>query len=244
MLFAKHPHDVSLPCFKDTSSTHVEHHNSATNPRDIASQWLSRFAAVLASNDASKLTTVFHDDSWWRDAVALDWDLHTFHGLANIIAFLSPRLATLELTSFKLAADGKPFAPSTATPIEGLDWVQSMFFFETAVGRGRGILRLAQAKDGVYKAHLLYTALDELKGFEENVESRRPLGGKNSLEGGMIKGNWFERRQRQKEFLDEEPQVLLIGAGEISPPLDLSVYCILNTIKARLVSTLPLVYRL
>lgn len=38
-------------------------------------------------------------------------------------------------------------------------------------------------------------------------------GGYNSLIGGAINWNWPERRQRQLEFLDEEPQLLIIGAG-------------------------------
>lgn len=88
-----------------------------------------------------------------------------------------------------------------------------MFSFETGVGRGRGFLRLAQSDDGIYKAHMLYTALDELKGFEENTGARRSSGGKNSLEGGVIKGNWYERRQRKHDFSDDDPQVLIIGAG-------------------------------
>ena len=61
---------------------------------------------------------------------------------------------------------------------------------------------------------MIYTALQELKGFEEKAFSRRPHGENNSLLGGAVKGNWLERRQRQLEFLDEEPTVLIVGAGE------------------------------
>jgi len=43
---------------------------------------------------------------------------------------------------------------------------------------------------------------------------RRPHGGKNTLEGGIVKGNWAERRARAREFMDEEPVCLVVGAGQ------------------------------
>ena len=75
------------------------------------------------------------------------------------------------------------------------------------------MLRLVQGNDGIWKGYMIYTALQELKGFEEKIGARRTHGGNNSLIGGAIKGNWLERRERQKEFLDEEPTVLIVGAG-------------------------------
>lgn len=205
---------MSLFHFPDhkSNSIHIEEHHD--NPRAIAQDWLDRFTNFLASGDFSKLGTVFHEDGWWRDHLALGWDLHTIHGLPNIISFLASRTSLYQLTSLKLVTDNESFPPSTVSPIEGLEWVQSMFFFHTSIGRGRGFLRLAQDADGLYKAHMLYTALDELDGYEDSVGPRRPLGGKNSLEGGIVKGNWFEQRQRKLEFIDEEPQVLIIGAGK------------------------------
>lgn len=214
MLVAQNPHDVSLPRFSKhvSESTHVENHHVSS--RDIAQAWLDKFATVLAAGDASKLSTVFHDDSWWRDHLALDWELHTVHGLSNITTFVSNHLSNVQLKSFELSSDAESFPPSVVSPVEGLDWVQSMFSFKSKIGRGRGFLRLAQGSDGIYKAHMLYTALDALDGYEESIGPKRALGGKNSLEGGIMKGNWFERRQRKLDFIDEDPQVVIIGAGK------------------------------
>ena len=213
MLVTQRPHDISLPRFSSKSqSTHVEKIQSS--PRDTVQAWIDRFATVLASNDTSKLATLFHEDSWWRDHLALGWDLRTIHGLSNIISFVDSRTSHIDPKSFKLPSDTESFPPSLSAPIEGLEWTQSMFFFETTTGRVRGFLRLAPGEDGTHKAHMLYTALDDLKGHEEKTGSRRALGGKNSLEGGIIKGNWFERRQRKHDFTDEDPQVVIIGAGK------------------------------
>ena len=35
----------------------------------------------------------------------------------------------------------------------------------------------------------------------------------NSLLDGTIKGNWLDRHQRKVHFIDEEPEVVFIGAG-------------------------------
>lgn len=80
------------------------------------------------------------------------------------------------------------------------------------------MLRLAQDKDGVWKAHFLSTSLLELKGYEELAGTRRKYGGNNALDGtagGMNGGmNWQEKREREKEVLDAEPDVLVVGAGQ------------------------------
>ncbi|KAH0372796.1 FAD/NAD(P)-binding domain-containing protein, partial [Aureobasidium melanogenum] len=202
------PHDISLSHFKPPETAH--HSSTNTNPRSIAQTWLDRFSAVLSSGDASRLSTVFHQDSWWRDHVALSWDLRTLHGLPAIISFLSPILSSINLRPLSLASDDDAYAPSIVTPIPELDWVQSIFTFETSTGRGRGFLRLAQAADGDWKAHMLYTALDEIKGHEESTGARRAHGGQNS----SIGANWFERRQTTYDFVDSEPTALIIGAGQ------------------------------
>ena len=56
----------------------------------------------------------------------------------------------------------------------GTDAIEAIFSFETAEGRGNGVLRLT-ADGGTLKAWTLLTALDEIKGHEEQVgRTRRP----------------------------------------------------------------------
>ncbi|KIX09132.1 uncharacterized protein Z518_00210 [Rhinocladiella mackenziei CBS 650.93] len=98
------------------------------------------------------------------------------------MAFLEPRIRGCSFPSFKLNEAGK-FAPSTSSPVDGPEWVESMLSIETKFGRGKGMLRLVQGDDGIYKGYMLYTSLPELKGFEENSGARRPHGGNNSFVG-------------------------------------------------------------
>ena len=89
-----------------------------------------------------------------------------------------------------------------------------MLEFETNIGRGSGVLRLIQGADGFWKGYMMYTVLKELKDFKEINGRNRLHGGNNSLLRGSTDGNWQERRHRQINFFDEEPCVLVIGAGQ------------------------------
>jgi hypothetical protein len=89
-----------------------------------------------------------------------------------------------------------------------------MFSFETNVGTGKGMIRLVCLPNGAWMAHMIYTALQELHSAKEIAGYNRPHGGNNSLKGGAVEGNWYERRERKKDFLDEQPgcQVAVAGA--------------------------------
>lgn len=204
-------HDISLPKFCKTGGA-VSVKN-VSSPEAIISKWLSAFESTLASGKASELTGLIHEDGWWRDQLAVDWEFHTKRGVKNIIDFVDPRLAKVGFRNFKAYETGQ-FAPKTAKPIDDLEWVESMFSFETEVGTGKGMVRLVCLPNGAWMAHMIYTALQELHSAKEIAGFNRPHGGNNSLKGGAVEGNWYERRQRQKEFLDEQPAVLIVGAGQ------------------------------
>ncbi|KAF9889709.1 hypothetical protein FE257_007015 [Aspergillus nanangensis] len=189
------------------------------NPRALAQQWLSKLDALLTRSSGDNdndldLTSLFHEECWWRDMLALDWDLRTLHTRPNISAYLRRNQPRAALSAFRLQHTGK-FQPKLESPVEGLNWVSSMFFFESRAGRGEGVLRLTQDEaTGEWKAYSVYTALQELKGAEEPLGPKRWEGTIESMPGGLGKGNWLERRKREKEFLDEEPVTLVIGAGQ------------------------------
>ncbi|KAL5356872.1 hypothetical protein BJX96DRAFT_187827, partial [Aspergillus floccosus] len=182
-------------------------------PRAIAQQWLTALDTLLARADLAQLPQLFHDDSWWRDMLALDWDLRTVNTAPAIADYLRRTQPHAELAALRLQHQGR-FQPRLETPAPGLTWVSSMFFFETRAGRGTGVLRLTQDDTGAWKAYAVYTALQELKGLEEPLGPRRAQGTIESMPGGLSKGNWLERRKRQVEFLDEEPTTLVVGAGQ------------------------------
>ena len=81
-------------------------------------------------------------------------------------------------------------------------------------GRGSGILRLIPDADDCnkLKAWTLLTALDELKGFEEQLGSARPRG--QSYSRDFRGPNWLDLRQAAKAYADRDPVVLVVGGGQ------------------------------
>lgn len=187
----------------------------AVDVRSIAQQWITNLESLLSNGEYPRLSELFQEDSWWRDMLAFEWDLHTIQNRSAIQEFLHRNQPRSQLSGFRLQHEGK-FQPRLEKPATGLSWISSMFFFETRVGRGTGVLRLTQNEDGAWRAYAMYTSLQELKDFEEPLGSKRPEGTIESMPGGLGKGNWQERRQRKIEFLDEEPATLIVGAGMYS----------------------------
>jgi cation diffusion facilitator CzcD-associated flavoprotein CzcO len=211
--FSEALHTVQLPRFSAKESSSVSVKEIQQSPKEITQEWITRLENVLKAGKVSALTDVIHPEGWWRDHLALSWDLRTLRGLDTITAFLTSKLDKLEFKDLTLQESGQ-FVPCKTVPVEGLEWIESMFSFKTAIGSGNGVFRLVQTENGVWKAHMIYTVLQELDGVQESVGEHRPHGGNNSLIGGAISGNWCERRERKREFLDEEPDVLVLGAGQ------------------------------
>lgn len=207
-----HQHTLDIPTFSKTSGASQTKHITDINPTKVVQEWLDRFSHVLSSGQTADLSSVIHEQAWWRDHLALSWDLRTLNSLQNIVDFLESRSAVFELGELKLVDSGQ-FQPDLVTPLDDLTWLESMFHFKTKNGSGKGMLRLVHCQ-GTWKAHMLYTALQSIRGVTELARDHRPHGGNNSWLGGVGAGNWQERRDKQKNFEDEEPAVLLIGAGQ------------------------------
>ncbi|OQE23158.1 hypothetical protein PENSTE_c009G03595 [Penicillium steckii] len=207
MTAARYDHIIELP-----KTARVD---SNVDSKHIAQEWLSSLEVIFRSGDFSHIKDIFNEDSWWRDIISLQWDFRTIHGRGDIERFLIENRAHEPIACFKLQEDGH-FQPKLEIVKEdtGFAWISSLFHFETRIGRGSGVLRLTQEEPGQWKAFSVYTSLQELKGFEEPLGERRAYGTLDSMPGGVENGTWLERRQRQLDFLDHEPEVLVIGAGQ------------------------------
>lgn len=189
--------------------------SSPPNAWRVAQEWLSKLEATFASGNFTQLEDLFNEDSWWRDILALQWEFRTIHGREAIQGFLNENNKPGTLSSLRLQESGK-FQPQLETVDKetGFAWISSMFHFETSLGKGSGVLRLTQERPGVWKAFAVYTALQDLKSFDEPLNEKRWYGTIDSMPGGLSKGTWIERRKRQQEFAESDPEVLVVGAGE------------------------------
>ena len=175
----------------------------------LAGGWLAGLQQALREGAAGATGDLFHDDAWWRDLLALTWDLRTAHGHDALAERISegPRVGAVSLA---LAG------PATLVEAGQEPWVQAMFELSTPVARGRGVLRLVE-RGGAWKAWTLLTAMDALVDHEELTGLRRPLGGAQGAD--RTARSWSETRRRQEEFEDGEPAVLVVGAGHGGPRL-------------------------
>ncbi|KAJ5610687.1 hypothetical protein N7510_007406 [Penicillium lagena] len=199
------PGSVNIPLgkFPPTCSTTPE------NPDQIAGGIVDRLNDALAKKERQTLSDLFLENSYWRDHLCFSWDFHTISGPEQITAYVS------EVSSTKLEIDrSSAMKAPHAGPIDAFGEVHGIEFFitiETDVGRGSGVIRLAQ-DDSKWKIFNIFTSLAELKDHAEVVDRHRPVGVKHGEQQG--RKNWQDRRTADINFEEKEPAVVIVGAGQ------------------------------
>ncbi|MCA8878356.1 MAG: NAD(P)/FAD-dependent oxidoreductase [Rhodobacteraceae bacterium] len=162
---------------------------------------LSRLNEALESGDANAAAALFQADSYWRDLVAVTWNIRTMEGPSQIRAMLEAQLPDVKPAGFR--QDAAEAATANGDVIEG--WIE----FETATGRGYGHIRL---KDGLIWT--LLTTLSEIKGHEEPKGIRRPMGAEHGHR--RDRKTWKETREAEAAELGytTQPYVLIVGGGQ------------------------------
>jgi len=177
----------------------------------IAEGWLAQFEGAPATPGRARLKTLFHPDSRWRDVLALTWHIKTMNGSDAILRELATHADRARPTGFKI--DPHRTAPRNVRRA-GTDAIEAIFGFETAEGRGSGVIRLTpDADDGnAVKAWTLLTALDEIKGHEERLGRARPRGKAYSRD--FHGPNWLDLRKAAAQYDGRDPTVLVVGGGQ------------------------------
>jgi putative flavoprotein involved in K+ transport len=186
-----------------TQTLDPETTSGASDPQARVDAWLARFESAVSAGDGEAAAALFATDCYWRDLVAFTWNIATAEGrgeVADLVADVGARVA--------------PTGMATTEPPDEADGVVTAWIgFETAVGRGNGLLRLTQ-EDGDDRAWTLLTALYELTGHEEPRGTHRPMGTHHGATKDRI--TWKEQRQAEAESLGSttQPYVLVIGGGQ------------------------------
>jgi putative flavoprotein involved in K+ transport len=168
-------------------------------PTTRVSEWLRSFEDALTRADIKAAAALFLEVSYWRDLVSFTWNITTLEGRAGIAAMLEATLARVAPSHFQI--DGE------ATEAGGV--TEGWFTFETAVGRGTGLVRL---KDG--GAWTFLTSLSELKGFEEKKGGTREKGAEHGVE--RDRKSWLDRRKTEEAELGytRQPYAVVVGGGQ------------------------------
>ncbi|MGD9481191.1 NAD(P)/FAD-dependent oxidoreductase [Shinella sp. G-2] len=162
---------------------------------------LDTFGAALAAGRIEDAVGLFAEECYWRDLVAFTWNIKTVEGRDQVRDMLQSQLSTAKPLNWRVAAGEE------ATETDGV--LESWITFETATGRGYGLVRF---KNGLIWT--LLTALSELKGHEEKSGFTRPLGAKHGQDLGAK--TWKEEREEEERTLgyEKQPYVVIIGGGQ------------------------------
>ena len=168
-------------------------------PTARAQQWLTDFEAALTAGDIEAAAAMFAPAGFWRDLVSFSWNLVTVEGRDGVRGLLDGTLTTTSPSGFVV--------DDTATEADGV--TEAWFDFETAVGRGRGLLRLTD--EGAWT---FLTTLHELKGHEEPMSERRPRGAEHGAAPGRL--SWLEQREAEAREMGRtrQPYVVVVGGGQ------------------------------
>jgi putative flavoprotein involved in K+ transport len=172
-------------------------------PAQRVERWLADFEEALRARDVARAAGMFAATSFWRDLISFTWNITTVENPAGVSDLLTETLERTDPSSF-----------AVEEPPEDADGVTTAWFtFETAVGRGRGLLRLVE-EDGTAKAWTFLTTLYELKGYEEPRGPARPKGAEHGVNKERL--TWLERREKEESELgvSVQPYVLVIGGGQ------------------------------
>ena len=196
-------HDSGSRMQLDDEGTRVRPRGRSGQDVALFSAWLNRFTQAL-NGEYSDLRSLFVADSWWRDSLAFTWDLRTFRGVDQIDAMLTRRLREVRPRNFCI----RPPTEIVRTD----DYLEAQILFETAVGRGQGVVRLVEDR-GEMRCWTILTDLAELTGFEEGRTRLADMGDPRHYETVLGRPTWHDMRATQREFVDQDPVVLVVGGG-------------------------------
>jgi len=177
----------------------------AVGVSEVFAGWLVEFGEALADRDTDRVERAFLDDSHWKDMLSFGWSYRTDAG--------GRAIADRLVRAWHDAGAGGIREPAGRTPPRqvrrfGRRLIEGFFDFDTAAGRGTGLVRLVcPGDDAPPLAWMLLTTLQELAGFEElaqtGLEYARDFAGPN----------WLDRRRQDERYADRDPDVLVVGAG-------------------------------
>jgi putative flavoprotein involved in K+ transport len=177
----------------------LEPTSTAGSAQQRVDAWLSAFEEALVARDVEAATRLFAPTCYWRDLVAFSWNITTVEHREGVADLLRHTLDGTDPSGFR----------AEEPPAEEDGVVTAWILFETAVARGRGLLRLTD--EGAFT---LLTTAYELRGHEEPRGPRRPKGAEHGI--NRHRETWLDRRRREAEELGHttQPYVLIIGGGQ------------------------------
>ena len=196
--------DIQLGEFPKTSTTTPE------DPDGIATEIIHQLNLSLATKDKAATSSLFIENSYWRDHLCYSWDFHTIKGAQAISAFVTEPKTASKIEIDRSSAIKAPHVG----PIDAYGEVNGIEFFikiTTENGHGNGVVRLAEQSDK-WKIFTVFTSLVGATGVDEATGPNRPVGVQHGEQQG--RKNWKDRRVDEVNSEGKDPSVLIVGMCE------------------------------
>ncbi|WP_081906744.1 MULTISPECIES: NAD(P)/FAD-dependent oxidoreductase [Actinomycetes] len=174
------------------------------DPNAVFTAWLANFEPAVVNRDLTSLKHILAPHVWWRDLVALDWQMSSHNGPSDVCTFVGASPEAVVSVQFD---DGLP--PVLTSPTPDMAWIEGFFRFETATTRGRGHARLVEGVDGQWQAWTILTEGSELIDRPLAVRHRRPRPS-----GHATETPWHHARAALTAHDRKDPDVLIIGGAQ------------------------------
>jgi len=171
-----------------------------SSPDSYTADWIQKFNRALSAKSEDALTTLFLDDSHWRNILGLGWTLKTTSSRDSLCKELLT--AAIESSARDFVIDNDQLAPQKIERA-GQMVTECAIKYQTRSGPGTGVLRLVERDHGDWVAWSLMTALD----------NPAPDPAATKPESGWYLRDWKEQREEQQAYGDRDPQVLVVGGG-------------------------------
>lgn len=188
-----------------------EMRNDMVRMNGIVDAWLEDFQRSIREGGFTAAAGKIKADGYWRDLMALGWDIRTCRGTDAIENGMRNSEFAHQLRALVRQGD----AEAGHLPLFG-ETIDAFFTFETDHGVGRGIIHLIPAADdpqsGRHEALAMLTSLETLKAYPTRTGANRDRHYMRATHNAA--NNWLDERLEAQGFADRDPEVLVVGAGQ------------------------------
>ncbi|RDW68309.1 hypothetical protein BP5796_08966 [Coleophoma crateriformis] len=203
-------HPIQKVDYPKASSAPVP--TEGTEIRQILSNLLHNFNDILFRKEFVKLPEVLNTEScYWKDHIGItETKFTTLTGAARITEFIHENGCLIK----SIAADKDPKSTSF-DPADTVKCLQSFITFDSEIGTGRGLVNIIRDVDDGdrWKIYTLFTFLYDLHGVSERDVLGENRAQYSRPDNFSKEKNWKDYVEEKKRFVDDEPTVLVVGAG-------------------------------
>lgn len=168
----------------------------------VFDEWLAELVAAVEARSRAEVGELFVEDATWRDFMAFPWDFHHAIDREEVATKLVDLAGIWQAADFRVNEERPPLVMNGS--------VYAFFEFTTRDRADRGFVMLAP-DEGRFRGKLLQTQAEGLLDHPEQIRHHRRAGKVYGAVPGRTR--WSQERRRESSFAEEDPTVLILGAG-------------------------------